>query len=347
MSTGTSPLLNPLNPSSAYPAPADAPAIRWGILAPGGIARRFAAEVPQYTASTIAAVGSRDLGRAQAFAADLAVPRAYGSYEELVADPDIDAVYVASPHSAHRELAILALEAGKPVLVEKAFTRNAAEAREVFDVAASRNLFAMEAMWARFLPHYRSVVDGVRAGIIGEVLSVDAIHGQALVGQNQRLWLPELAGGALLDLGVYPISFVHALLGVPDSVHTFGSVTDLGVDAAETVVLRYGGRTVGIAQANLETAMANNATVAGSLGRIDIGRTFYAPTDVTLAMNDGATSELSGHEPGGFQFQAAEVARCLAAGELSSPLMTWQDTVEVMEIMDEVRAQLGVRYPGE
>ncbi len=336
-----------LNPATAYPAPADAPALRWGILAPGGIARRFAREIPEYTASTIGAVGSRDLGRAQAFAQELGVPRAYGSYQELVADPEIDVVYVASPHSEHRDHAILALEAGKPVLVEKAFTRNAAEAREVFDVAASRNLFAMEAMWSRFLPHYRAVVDGVRSGIVGEVLAVDALHGQALVGANPRLWLPELAGGALLDLGVYPVSFAHALLGAPDSVHAFGPLTELGVDAAETIVLRYGARTVAIAQANLETRLANTATIAGTLGRVDLADTFYFPTEVRVTLHEGATATLEGRCAGGFQYQAAEAARCIAAGQLSSPVITWQDTVEVMEIMDEVRAQLGVRYPGE
>lgn len=336
-----------LNEPSAYPAPQDAPALRWGILAPGGIARKFATDIPSFTASTIAAVGSRDLGRAQAFAADFDVARAYGSYEELVADPDLDAIYIASPHSGHRDHAILALEAGKPVLVEKAFARNAAEAREVFDVAASRNLFAMEAMWARFLPHYRAVVDAVRGGVLGEVLTLDALHGQALIGKNPRLWRPELAGGALLDLGVYPISFAHALLGVPDEIHAYGTLTDLGVDAAETVVLRYGERTIAIAQATLETALANVALVAGERGRIDVAGTFYAPTDATLRMHDGATSFLRGGVEGGFQFEAAEAARCIAAGELSSPLMSWQASVEVMEITDEVRAQLGVRYPGE
>lgn len=344
MSTDAAPAL--AQPSS-YPDPADAPAIRWGIIAPGGIARKFATDVPGHTASTVDAVGSRDLGRARAFAAEFDVPRAYGSYAELVADPDLDAVYIASPHSEHRDLAILALEAGKPILVEKAFTRNAAEAREVLDLAASRDLFVMEAMWARFLPHYRAVVDAVHAGVIGEVLSVDALHGQMLVGGNDRLWLPELAGGALLDLTVYPLSFAHALLGVPDSIHAFGTLTDLGVDAAETVVLRYGDRAVAVAHANLETALANDASVAGTLGRIDVERTFYAPSDVELVRHDGTSASVQGRVPGGFQYEAAEVARCLAAGELSSRLMSWQATVEVMEIMDEVRAQLGVVYPGE
>lgn len=338
---------HPLAAASTYLDPADAPALRWGILGPGGIARRFAAEVEQYTAATVVAVGSRSAERAAAFATDFRLERSYGSYEELVADPEVDAIYVATPHSEHHEHAMLALGADKPVLVEKAFTQNAAQAREVFDLAASRGLFAMEAMWSRFLPHYRSVVAAVREGVIGQVIAVTALHGQMLVGRNERLWRPELAGGALLDLGVYPVSFIHALLGVPDQVHAFGNLTDLGVDAAETVVLRYGEQTIGVAQASLESEMANNATIAGSLGRIDVDRTFYVPSDVGVHLHNGEEWELPGRHAGGFQYQAAEAARRISNGQLSSPLMTWQDTVEVMEIMDEVRRQLGVVYPGE
>lgn len=337
-----------LPPLDSYPAPADAPALRWGVLAAGGIARRFASEIPRFTASTILAVGSRDAGRAAEFAAEQNVERSYGSYAELVADPDLDAIYIASPHSEHHEHALLALEAGKPVLVEKAFTRNAAEAREVFDLAASKGLFAMEAMWSRFLPHYRAVVDGTRAGLLGEVRSVHANHGQNVVaGPEHRMFNPELAGGALLDLGVYPISFVHALLGVPDQVHAFGSQTDLGVDADETVVLRYGERTVAVAVSNLASQLYNGAFVAGTAGRLEISPWFYGPSEVAVSLIDGRGWNVPGRLEGGFQYQAAEVARCIAAGRTSSDLMSWQDTVEVMEIMDEVRAQLGVVYPGE
>ena len=346
--TAAAPSASPLAAHTAYPDPKDAPALRWGILAAGGIARKFATEIPLHTASTIVAVGSRSAERASAFAADFGIPRSYGSYEELVADPEIDAIYVASPHSEHRDHALLALNAGKPVLVEKAITRNAAEAREIFDVAASRGLFAMEAMWARFLPHYRSVVDAVADGKIGEVISLTALHGQLLLrGPEHRLLNPELAGGALLDLGVYPISFAHAVLGVPDEVHAFGELSDLGVDRAETVVLRYGQRTIAVAQSSLETGMQNNATVAGTLGRIDVERTVYNPTDVLFSTHEGESWALPGRHPGGFQYQAAEAARQIAAGATSSPLMSWQASVEVMEIMDEVRRQLGVVYPGE
>lgn len=336
-----------LAPATSYPDPADAPALRWGILAPGGIARRFAAEIPQFTASTIAAVGSRSAERAGEFAAEFGIGRSYGSYADLVNDPDLDAIYIASPHSEHREHALLALNAGKPVLVEKAFTRNAAEAREVFDVAASRGLFAMEAMWSRFLPHYRAVVEAVRAGSLGELRSVAAQHGQFLLGRNERLFAPELAGGAMLDLTVYPLSLTHALLGVPDRIHAVGNLSERGVDLSETILLSCGAATTAVAQASLETAYENQALIAGTAGRILMDRTFYGPTDVTIELLDGRSERLPLNHGGGFQFQAAEAARCISLGKSSSDLMTWQDTVEVMEIMDEARRQLGVVLPGE
>lgn len=336
-----------LTPASAYPDPATAPALHWGILAPGGIAQRFAREIPAFTASTIAAVGSRSAERAAAFAAEFAIPRSYGSYAELVADPDLDAIYIASPHSEHRDHALLALNAGKPVLVEKAFTRNAAEAREVFDVAASRDLFAGEAMWSRFLPGYRAVVDAVTQGAIGQVRSITAQHGQMLVGANPRLWRPDLAGGAMLDLTVYPISFAHALLGAPAAITAIGHLTDAGVDAAETVVMSYPDHAVAVAQASLETALENLAIVAGTLGRIVLDRTFYGSTTAHLYLHDGSEAHLPPQHEGGFQFQAAAAARAIAAGQRSFDLLTWQDTIEVMEIMDEARRQLGAVLPGE
>ncbi|PFG20651.1 Gfo/Idh/MocA family protein [Serinibacter salmoneus] len=338
-----------LHTPADYPDPAAAPALRWGILGAGGIARKFATDIPAHTASTIAAIGSRDLGRAQAFAAEMQVPQAYGSYEDLVADPSLDAIYIATPHSEHRDNALLALRAGKPVLIEKAVTRNAAEAREVFDAAASAGLFAMEAMWARFLPHYRASVDAVTSGVIGEVIGAFATHGQHLVfGPEHRLWNPALAGGALLDLGVYPVSFAHAHLGVPDEIHAHGRLSDLGVDTDETVILRYGDRTTAMLQSSMESAMVNSASIAGTRGRLDLARTFYAPSATELTLNDGTSTRVtSEHVTGGFEFEAAEAARCIAAGEQSSPLMTWQASVEVMQIMDTIREQLGVTYPGE
>ena len=329
------------------PDPLAAPTVRWGILGAGGIAGRFAREVPALSSGRVVAVGSRDPARAADFAARHGVPASYGSYEELVAAPDVDAVYVATPHSEHRAHALLAIEAGKAVLVEKAFTRNAAEAREVLDAAGKRGVFAMEAMWTRFLPHMALVRAVVDSGMLGDVVTVLADHGQRLDEKpTGRLLAPELAGGALLDLGVYPISLAHDLLGVPDAVAATGTLTATGVDGQETVVLRYGDRAVATCSATLWSRTPTTVSVCGTEGRVEVAGPFYAPAAVTVVRGEERTV-VAPDVVGGFQYQAAEVARCLADGRLESSVLPWADTIAVMTTMDEARRQLGVTYPGE
>ncbi|MFC7404438.1 Gfo/Idh/MocA family protein [Georgenia alba] len=331
---------------TAPPDPYEAPPLRWGILGAGGIARKFATEVPANSAQRVVAVGSRSAAKAAGFAEAHGISRAHGSYADLVTDPEVDVVYVATPHSHHRDHAVLALEAGKPVLVEKAFTRNAREAREVLEAAESRGLFAMEAMWTRFLPHMTALRHLVASGALGDVLAVHGDHGQRLP-HVERLREPGLAGGALLDLGVYPISFIHSLLGRPEAIHAVGMLSDAGVDVHEAVSLTYG-NAVGVATANMWARSRTSASVIGTEGRIDLADTFFVPTTFTVTPADGDPWTWS--EPGvtgGFQYQAAEVARCVAVGSQQSEILSWAATVEVMEIMDEVRRQLGVVYPGE
>lgn len=339
----------PSHDASFGPDPADAPALRWGILGPGGIARRFASDIPTHTASSVVAVGSRSGARAAAFAAEFDIPTAYGSYAELVADSRVQAVYIATPHSEHLEHALLALAAGKPVLVEKSLTRNAAEARALFDAAAERNLFAMEAMWTRFLPHMIALRELLAAGEIGDVRMLTAEHGQGLdhVDGTHRLKNPDLAGGAMLDLTVYPISFAHDLLGAPDEIVALGTRTDTGVDASEAISLRYGDTALALLGASLTAATPNAAVVTGSAGRVEIAGTFYAPTTLTIRSREGELRQVRPAVGSGFEYQAAEVARRVHAGERESPLHTWAGTVEVMATMDEARRQLGVRLPGE
>jgi len=330
------------------PDPKLAPAIRWGILAPGGIAHRFAREIPLYTAGTVVAVGSRRLDRAESFVRELygagSPTRAYGSYEELVAQPDIDAIYVASPHSEHHDHAILALEAGKPVLVEKAFTLNRRQAEEVFAVARRQGLFAMEAMWSRQLPHYAALRQLIAGGELGEIQGVVAVHAQSLgLDPAGRMMNPALGGGALLDLGVYPLSLIHFLLGVPASISATGVLTASGVDLRETVTCQYGA-----AQAVAYNDMASDGSCTVQIlcrgGRIESADRFYTPQNLVVTPLDGSPRTLPTATEGGFQYQAAEVARCLAANRTESDLMTWQDTLDVMGMMDEVRRQVGVRY---
>lgn len=340
-------------PTPRTPDPMAAPVLRWGILAPGGIARGMAAALRARTRQEIVAVASRDLARAEAFATEFGVDRAYGSYAELVADPGVDVVYVASPHSAHREHALLAIEAGKPVLVEKAFARNAVEAAEVVAAARAQGVFCMEAMWTRFLPGMDVLRQALADGVLGEVETVFADHGQPLwPGGPQRLSDPALAGGALLDLGIYPLSFASWTLVGIESVTATGSVTDEGVDRQEsmTVVGRGGG--IGVLHATMAARTRTRASVAGTSGRIDLGdpgRSWYGPTSLELTSRDGA--QAARWEPTdrdhGLHFEACEVARCITEGRLESELMPLDETVAIMGMMDDVRRQLGVTYPGE
>ena len=335
----------------AVPDPQDAPPLKWGIIAPGGIANKFADAVRDFTAGTVVAVGSRDAGRAADFAEGHGIPRSYGSYADLVADDEVEAVYVASPHSGHREHALLAINAGKHVLIEKALARNSSEVEDIFAAAQQHRVFAMEAMWTRHLPHMAEVLRRVADGAIGEIVTLAADHGQALdLPNDHRLKSPELAGGALLDLGVYPIAFCVDLLGAPVEVKALGRLTDTGVDGHVSLVLDYGGKTLAVLDTTLWTKTPTTAVVSGTEGSIEIDGDFYGPNVARLRKADRdrtVVEEWGGPVDNGFQFQVAEVARCVAEGRQESERMSWASSRAVMAVMDEARRQIGVSYPGE
>ncbi|AKU17001.1 Gfo/Idh/MocA family protein [Luteipulveratus mongoliensis] len=332
--------------------PQDAPPVRWGVIGPGGIASSFVSALRAGTQQQVVAAGSRSLDRAQAFADEHGGFAAYGSYEEVVADPDVDVVYVASPHSQHHEHALLALRAGKHVLVEKAFTRNAAEAAEVVDTARAQGLFCMEAMWSRFLPHYDVIRQAVEGGLLGSLQTVIADHGQHLYPNGpERLSSPDLAGGALLDLGIYPISFSAMLIREFAKVSAAGILTDLGVDAQASITLQGASGELAVCTSTMTAQTTNTAVVAGNSARLEIDGWFYQPNVVRLiAVGD---KELDRYEPAaddrehGLRYEAAEVARCITAGRLESELMPLDETLRIMTVMDDVRRQLGIAYPGE
>ncbi len=337
--------------TSSVPDPMEAPPIRWGVLGPGGIANTFADAVHEGTRSHVVAVGSRSLERARDFAGRHGVERAHGSYADLVADPDVDAVYVASPHSEHHEHALLALRAGKPVLVEKAFTRSLREADEVLETASAAGLLAAEAMWSRYLPHYDVIRRTVEAGTLGEVVLVDADHGQLLWPDGPaRLSQPELAGGALLDLGVYPVSFADHVLGGLEGVSARGTLTDLGVDATTTIEARGPGGAIAHLWCSMAAATSCPARVVGTQARLEVeGRFYDVASAVRLVGPDDTVLDefVPGVSTRGFRFEAAEVARALEAGRLETWSMPWDATRRVLAAMDEVRRQVGVVYPGE
>ena len=326
----------------------DSEKFNWGILGPGGIARAFAQDLTLLSGHTIAAVGSRSLANAQKFSANFG-GTAYGSYEELVADPSIDAIYVATPHSAHHDNVILALNAGKPVLCEKPFSVNAREAQSMIDAAARNGVALMEAMWARFLPHYAQVREIVESGVLGPILSIQADHGQRLADQGiHRLIEPALAGGALLDLGIYPVSFAHMVLGNPAHITSHAVMTDKGVDAQTSMIFTYESG----AQAVLTTTMIEQtpcrAVVAGLNGWLEIDRTFYNPAAMRVVLNDGTVTEYPNTYTGhGLREQAETFKQLVHSGNLESELLTRKDTVDIMKTLDTVREQIGLKYPFE
>jgi predicted dehydrogenase len=315
--------------------------LRWGILGTGGIAMVFVSDLQLTGSSVVGAVGSRSQGSADRFADAFGIERRHSSYESLVADPAVDVVYVATPHPMHRDNAILALNAGKPVLVEKPFAMNATEATEIVTVARQRGLFAMEAMWTRFLPHVVVIRDWLEQGALGEIVTVIADHGQWFAEDpGFRLFAPQLGGGALLDLGVYPVSFASMILGTPDRIVSISEPAFTGVDAQTSMLFGYEGGAQAVLTCTLRAKSPTRASIVGTDAMIEIDGDCYAPTAVTLVPRQGEpTRVLSTHEGRGLRHQADEVARRLAAGALESPLMPLDETISIMDTMDRVLAQ--------
>jgi predicted dehydrogenase len=321
---------------------------KWGILGPGGIAKAFAEDLKLLQGHSIAAVGSRSLSNAQSFS-DTFGGTPYGSYEELVENPQVDAIYVATPHPAHRDNVILALNAGKPVLCEKPFSVNAYDAQNMVDAATKNNVALMEAMWARFLPHYAKAREIVASGVLGKIHTIHADHGQRLADRNiPRLIEPDLAGGALLDLGIYPVSFAHMVLGNPTAITSSAVLTEKGVDAQTSMIFDYADG----AQAVLNTTMIEQtpcrAVVAGLNGWLEIDRTFYNPASMRVILNDGTITEYPNTYQGhGLREQAETFKQLVLSGKKQSEILNWKDTVDIMKTLDTVRAQIGLKYPFE
>ncbi|MBN6192534.1 Gfo/Idh/MocA family oxidoreductase [Microbacterium sp. SSW1-47] len=323
--------------------------LRWGILATGGIAGAFASDL-RTAGLDLVAVGSRSQESADAFAARFDIPHAHASYEALVADPDVDIIYVSTPHPMHHENARLALEHGKHVLVEKAFTLNQAEAADLQALAAERGLLVTEAMWTRYLPHMVRIRELIAEGALGEIRTVSADHTQLLpTDPAHRLNALELGGGALLDLGIYPISFIWDILGAPTSIRAVGRLVETGADSEVATVMTHEGGAVSTSLSSSRGAGPNAASIVGTAARIDIDRVWYAPTTFRLVLPDGTVAEeyvtdITGR---GMQFEAIAAERLVAEGNLAGDILPIAESVAIMGALDEIRAQIGVRYPGE
>ena len=322
---------------------------KWGILGTGGIARAFARDLTFLNNHIVAAVGSRTQEKAEEFAIEFPGCTAHGSYEKLVTNPEIDAIYVATPHPMHLTNTILALKAGKPVLCEKPFSINASQARAMVEASIENNVALLEAMWMRFLPHIHQVRKIITSGVLGDIISVTADHGQRLADQGiARLVEPSLAGGALLDLGIYPVSFAHMVLGVPEKVQASAIMTDKGVDASTSILFTYASGAQAILTTTMIAQTPCRAVVSGVNGWLEIDRTFYNPTTMRVHLYDGTTTEYpSNYQGHGLREQAIEFANIVRTGKFESEYLTHKHILEIMDLMDLIRDKIGLKYPGE
>lgn len=323
--------------------------LRWGILATGGIAASFASDL-RTAGLDLVAVGSRSQESADAFAARFDIARAHASYEALASDPDVDIVYVSTPHPLHHENARLLLEHGKHVIAEKAFTLNRAEAEDLQRLAAEKGLLVTEAMWTRYLPHMIRIREIIAEGTLGEIRAVTADHTQLLPSDPaHRLNALELGGGALLDLGIYPISFVHDILGAPTSIRAVGRLIETGADAEVATVMTHEGGAISTTVSSSRAAGPNTASIIGTVARIDIDHVWYSPTSFRVVLPDGTVHEeyASDIEGRGMQFEALAAERLVAEGNIAGDLLPIAESVAIMGVLDEIRSQIGVHYPHE
>lgn len=325
------------------------PSLRWGILATGGIARSFTSDL-RAAGRDVRAVGSRTADGAERFAAAFDIPRAHPSYEALAADDDVDIVYIATPHPMHAENALRAIAHGKHVLIEKPFTLTGDEAETVARSAAEQGVLALEAMWTRYLPHMRRIREIIADGALGDIRTLSADHTQLLPSDPaHRLNALELGGGALLDLGVYPISFACGVLGLPETVTARGRLGVTGADTEVATVFTHAGGALSTTLSSSRGAGGNTAHIAGTEARIDIDRIWYKPTSFRVTRPDGEiVEEYASHvDGGGLQFSALAAERLVAAGDLTGGELPTTESVAIMRLLDDIRTQIGVHYPEE
>ena len=332
-------------PAPRTPDPASAPGLRWGVLGAGWIASQMAFALRD-TAQQIVAVGSRDVARAQAFVEEHAPgARAHGDYAALVADPEVDVVYIASPHSEHLEHVLLAIEAGKHVLVEKPMAPTADEARQIIAAAREAGVFCMEAMWTRFFPHIDVLRQVLDLGLLGEVSTVLADHSIPLWPDGpERLADPALAGGAMLDLGIYPLSFASLTLGGLSAATGLGTLTDRGVDRRVAFVAQGPTGAVASLATDMSVASPTTASVNGTWARLELETMFYTPTTMRLVGKDGVVLDTMTGDPmeqhRGLRHEATEAALRITAGETESPVMPLDETVHVLEVAEGLLSSL-------
>ncbi|MCX7985970.1 MAG: Gfo/Idh/MocA family oxidoreductase [Bacteroidales bacterium] len=320
--------------------------IHWGILGTGRIAEKFAMDLQHVNNAQLYAVGSRTMEQAKMFANKYNVPLAYGSYTELVADPNIDIIYIASPHVFHAEHTLLCLDAGKAVLCEKPFAMNASQVSTMIRKAKEKNLFLMEALWTRFLPTIRKTEELISSGAIGNIIQLQSDFGfKAVYDPQWRLFNKQLGGGSLLDIGIYPIFITLLLLGLPDEILSSAIIGPTGVDETMAAIFKYNN---GIIASLSSTFMANTpceTIISGTEGSIRIHRMWHTPTYLTISKNNGTVEDIRFNYAGnGYEYEAQEVTNCLLKGLKESPLLPLHFSEKLISLLDTIRKQWNLEY---
>ena len=324
--------------------------IRWGILSTGTIATKFATGLQAVADAELLAVGSRSQTAADAFADQFNIERRYSSYEALVQDADIDVIYIGTPHSFHKENTLLCLNHGKAVLCEKPFAINAKEAEIMIQTAREKSIFLMEAMWSRYLPVMQRVRELLADGVIGDVVQLMADFGfKNTFNPKHRLYDPALGGGALLDIGIYPVSMASMIFGTPNRIQSLAYLGQSGVDENGAIILAYKNNpALAIITTSMRVQSHRSAIINGTKGRIRLPDSWWKTPRFTLEIHQGETTEIEVPITGnGYNYQAIEVGRCLRAGLLESDIMPLDETLSVMQTADTIRAQWGLKYPME
>ena len=320
---------------------------RWGILAPGKIAHKFAKGIQALPDATLAAVGSRTLAKAQAFAAEHGMARAYGSYEALARDGELDAIYVATPHNLHADAAILCLEHGRPVLCEKPLAANLPQAEAMVGCAREQDVFLMEAIWTRFLPIMQVVRTWLEERRIGDLRRVECDFSFRCEWKpDSRLLNPELAGGGLLDVGIYALAFTSWVFGgLPERCVSLAEVGETGVDEQAAILFLYPRGELAILSCGVRTQGTISARITGTGGTIEIPTPFYRAQIAVLKTPEGEVREERPFLATGYEYEAMEVARCVRAGERESPVVPLEESLMLAATMHRLRMEWGVQYP--
>ena len=318
----------------------------WGIIGTGGIANAFARDIEYLDGHRISCVLSRTIANANNFISSLKNCNGYTDMNSFLNDDNLDAVYIATPNTLHSEQTVKALESKKPVLCEKPFAMNLKEVRSMVKTSKTNNTTLLEGMWTRYLPHIKKLKQILKEDTIGTVESIFACHGQNLKhSDNPRLWTKELGGGALLDLGVYVISFAHLILGKPKEIFATSVYTDVGIDAKTSMIFKYDNNAIANLSCSMYDTQPNRALISGSKGIIEINPTFYAPTTMSIKVTNEETIYIENNYKGhGLREQAKELERCVKNNLIESPKMKHSDSLEVMESMDKIRDLVGLNF---